>query len=362
MPLTKRLNNIDGWRAIACLGVLYGHVLGTLGSPKWVLGGIDWLMVMNLWGYGVHLFFVISGLCFYLVLDKQNEITKKSVLQFWKKRWLRIAPAYYVAVLVYAMISQGAFDLNLFRKVIINFLFIQPYLQGMEISAIFWSLSVECFFYLILPFLFLCIRRIGLGYIVIFLILSGCIFNGLHYAGYLASGNNSWYYQFPANYAHFAWGILIGYLYKNEKLNHRLLQSLSGLILGLGMAYLGKLSFYSGAIRMAEEFGWLLNTIGPLLMTLGFSVMILVSLRNVFLSKIIGNPILSFVGRISYSFYLWHALLLGLIYNYFNELFSSTPTGVVLLFILSAIIIVPVSWLSYQFFEAFYFSNKNHKA
>ncbi|MFN9709932.1 MAG: acyltransferase family protein, partial [Bacteroidota bacterium] len=202
----KRLNNIDGWRAIACLGVLYGHVLGTLGNPGWVFWGINWLMVMNLWGYGVHLFFVISGLCFYLVLDKQQKITRQSIYNFWKRRWLRIAPAYYLSVFVYAGFMQNTGDINLFFKIVTNLLFIQPYIKGMEITAIFWSLSVEWFFYLILPFLFLFIKRIGLIPMVIIIVLSGLIFNGLHYAGYFVRNNPSWYYQFVANYTHFGWG------------------------------------------------------------------------------------------------------------------------------------------------------------
>ncbi|MFN9709999.1 MAG: acyltransferase family protein [Bacteroidota bacterium] len=156
--------------------------------------------------------------------------------------------------------------------------------------------------------------------------------------------------------------MLIGYLFKNKNIKNGVFRSLLGLFIGLSLAYLGKLSFYSETIRIAGKFGWVFNTIGPLLMTLGFSIMILTSLRSVFLSKIIGNRIFSFIGRISYSLYLWHALLLGFVHNYLNDLFSSSAEGVFYLFAISLILIIPVSWLSYTLLEAFYFKNKINKA
>jgi peptidoglycan/LPS O-acetylase OafA/YrhL len=54
---STRINVLDGWRSIACLGVLFTHVLGTLNMPQLNILGIDIFKLFNLWGSGVHLFF-----------------------------------------------------------------------------------------------------------------------------------------------------------------------------------------------------------------------------------------------------------------------------------------------------------------
>ncbi|MBS1917769.1 MAG: acyltransferase [Bacteroidetes bacterium] len=355
--MTKRIECIDGWRAIAAVGVLYGHILGTLKTPSCFIFGIDILKMMNLWGYGVHLFFVISGFCFFLVLDGRGNNSFSEALKFWKKRWIRIAPAFYVSCILFALLQMKKLNGYFFPAIIANFLFIQPYIPHAEINAIYWSLSTEWIFYMVLPLLFFFIRKGNVYTVVLIVLFIGQALNILHYKGLLYPGD-SWQYTFFANFEHFAWGILISFLFKNDIIKTGIINKKTGIVTGLLIAYLGKMLFTAAFVAKAGRWGFIFQSIGPLVMTFGFAWMILNSLNNSAIFKIIGNKIFVFIGRISYSFYLWHTLILALVYRQMQAYFPSNIYGVLLLLATTLIILVPFSFLSYRLLEAFYFKRK----
>ena len=107
----KRILPVDGLRAIAVMGVIWAHLWSFgFGAPALPLGRlgpltIDLNRLMSFWGTGVDLFFVISGLCMHLVYtSKPDALQIDRLVAFVKKRWLRIAPAYYAAVVACAII------------------------------------------------------------------------------------------------------------------------------------------------------------------------------------------------------------------------------------------------------------------
>lgn len=359
--MQSRIKCIDGWRAIAALGVLFTHVLGTLNHPKLIIFSIDIFKVLNIWGSGVHLFFVISGFCFFLVMDKNKDYTIMGTLKFWKKRWLRIAPAYYFACLVYGLLAYGHFSKDLILSLFANFIFIETYIPGTEIAAIFWSLSVEWLFYLILPFVFIVIRKYSFILVILIIMLLGLMLNCLHFLGFLYPGNFSWYYTFFANFEHFGWGILLGYIYKKEFLVESFLSKLTGFWLGLIIAYIGKIFFYSNFLKSTGHQSFLFESLGPLIMTFGFSMMMLSSLRHPSINKILANRVLVFIGRVSYSFYLWHVLIIQICYSYFRLFIPDTPMGILILTTLCLIFLIPTSFISYNIFESFYFKSSLDK-
>ncbi|MFC4261279.1 acyltransferase family protein [Ferruginibacter yonginensis] len=352
---SKRLGVIDGWRAIACMGVLYIHVMGLLQQPTCFIAGIDVFKVLSIWGNGVHLFFVISGFCFYWVMHGKQQWDIAALIGFWKKRLLRIAPAFYVACMVYALVYFKTINSAVLFKLACNFLFIQPYVHGAEIAGIFWSLSVEWFFYIGLPFVFMAIKKWGYRIMLGPLLLLFILLNLAHYKGLLYNNDFAWYYTIMGNFGHFVWGIIIGRLYQTSKATTWPFKSWVGFIVGLVIAYMGKVFYYSAWVTKMGTFGFLFETIGPLLMTFGFAYMILVSLQHPTIGKIIGNKYLAFVGKISFSFYLWHALLLDVCFGVFQQYLPNGPLQLVSLYILTTLVIIPISYLSYWLLESFYF-------
>lgn len=353
--MKKRIESIDGWRAVAALGVLYTHVWATLKFPVLLVAGVDVMRFLNLWGNGVQLFFMISGFCFYLVLEKQQKYDWSTALGFWKKRWLRIAPAFYTVCLVLAIAHFSGLQ-DLLYKLFFNFIFLHNHISGAEVDAIFWSLAVEWHFYLLLPLIFVAINRLGIMKVVAGLAILCFVLNLFHYAGYLLPGDQWWYSIFN-NIGHFAWGILAGYLYKKE-INLGFLSGNYSLFIGLLIAYAGKTMFSSGMIQRFPSMAIVFQSAGPMLMTLGFAMMIYTALFNSFSFRLIGNKLFSGIGKISYSFYLWHSAVLGIVYHFTHQFIPATAAGVLMLLLLTLVILLPVSYISYSLLESFYFRRK----
>ena len=93
---------LDGLRALAVLAVLWTHYLP---EPYWLFG-VYW------GGYGVRLFFVLSGfLITTLLLSCRHYVhhgqQRRSVVlrQFYCRRFLRLCPLYYATLTVTALLN-----------------------------------------------------------------------------------------------------------------------------------------------------------------------------------------------------------------------------------------------------------------
>jgi peptidoglycan/LPS O-acetylase OafA/YrhL len=351
--MKQRIGSIDGWRMIAALGVLYTHSWTALKNPPLNIGHINLMQFLNLWGSGVQMFFVISGFCFYLVLSRWPAYNLRTAAAFWKKRWLRIAPAFYVACTCYAFTHYSLFSGTIAYRLFFNYLFLQNVVPNVGILYIFWSLSVEWQFYLLLPLIFLLIRRLGVVGVVALILTIQVIIDLFHYKGMLMPGDE-WYYTIFCNFGHFAWGILLAWLYTN-RWGIAFFSKPMSILAGFTLAYTGKLLFFSAFLAKMGGFGFVFQTLGPLIMTMGFACMIFSCLESKTLSTIWGNKYFSALGRVSYSFYLWHAFILEIVFEHFKNIIPWTGPGVFLLMLIVLIILIPVSFISYRLFESFYF-------
>ncbi len=147
---SKRVYGLDVFRAIAILVVVLTHGGFLLTGP---LNAFPWIKLPD----GVDLFFVLSGFLIGSMLLKQLEtspdFTGKDLLHFWKRRWFRTIPAYYLVLLLnYLWLRIGLIDGNPEVFGWRFFVFMQNFAS--PLSGFFWeswSLSVEEWFYLILP-------------------------------------------------------------------------------------------------------------------------------------------------------------------------------------------------------------------
>jgi len=118
---------------------------------------IEWVLYAPI-PDGVELFFVLSGFLIGNIFIKkylEEDFGMKSIIEFWKNRWFRTLPAYFVVLAIIILvfyIKEGR--LPHFTKYIF---FIKTFLLPQ--SGIFpeaWSLAVEEWFYLSMPvFVFL---------------------------------------------------------------------------------------------------------------------------------------------------------------------------------------------------------------
>jgi peptidoglycan/LPS O-acetylase OafA/YrhL len=141
-----RIKGLDLLRGIAILGVLVRH--SEMQNKLMLVGG-----------YGVDLFFVLSGfLVSGLLFREYKEKGSTSIGRFLVRRGFKIYPAFYIYLLVTVLIDTFYFHHPPpFSNILTEALFWQSY--GVPLRFHTWSLSVEEHFYFILAlFIFLSVK------------------------------------------------------------------------------------------------------------------------------------------------------------------------------------------------------------
>jgi peptidoglycan/LPS O-acetylase OafA/YrhL len=146
---THRVLGLDILRAVAILFVIIDHggLLLTPALRKWT----D-LLVFD----GVSIFFVLSGFLIGGILIKLlHKQDKFDLLDFWKRRWYRTLPNYFL-VFIILLFLETLFSDGLQASVVAPYFVFSQNFNSIHPSFFpeAWSLSVEEWFYLIIPFLF----------------------------------------------------------------------------------------------------------------------------------------------------------------------------------------------------------------
>lgn len=353
--MKKRIQPLDGLRAIAAFGVVWIHVWTFYGNPSLVLFTTDVYKLVAILGNGVDFFFVISGFCMYLMIDKQYTV--KRYLAFLKKRFLRIAPAFYVSVLVYAGIVQFNHpSFPFWYNVFFHFLFLNNVVTGNSISAPFWSIGTEWHFYLLLPFLVYLSRNFSLVKTVVFFSFTSLSFFFIINTGHLSY--DWWEPQILVRFPEFGAGILCAYCYLKAIKIPSPFRGISGLLSGFLVMYLGRLLKVQFVLYHAGSLAPFLKTIADTIMCTGFAFILYhVITQPSVVASLLGANQITYLGRISYSIYLWHSLVIYLISPFLLKLTFGVLNPIAG-FLCTGIITVVIAHFSYQLFEAFYFKRK----
>jgi peptidoglycan/LPS O-acetylase OafA/YrhL len=148
-PGHPRFPLIDSCRAIAALGVLVGHV----GFVSNAIQTHSYGPALALGNLGVTLFFLISGFLLYrpFVNAQLRGARRPTVREFFRRRILRIVPAYWLALTVIAIYPglSLVFGHHWWRFYGFGQVYNRYEVEGGLVQA--WSLCVEMSFYLVLP-------------------------------------------------------------------------------------------------------------------------------------------------------------------------------------------------------------------
>lgn len=91
-----RTDVFDLWRALTCLGVLVFHGTNKLGDAAW----LKWpVLIFGQFGPRLSIFFVLSGYAIALLVERQAA-GGIAPLAFLQRRFLRIYPLYWIALLI----------------------------------------------------------------------------------------------------------------------------------------------------------------------------------------------------------------------------------------------------------------------
>ena len=309
----KRLLWLDIAKGLAILIVVYFHFFrtyfehGNLPLPDWsslatgltTFLGLAWLKISGLGFHAVGVFIILSGWALMQSTARRAEAAPIAWGQWYRARFIRIYPMYWVAHLVYLVSPCTA----RFEKIDWRFLLSLLGLRFIDIentfyylNAAWWYFGMLIQFYLIFPLLFWAARKLGpltfllgacaLGFFVRYLLLVAYPQNGMWVQGGLAL----------CRLPEFALGMALGMWDSRapERLERFLLGGL-GLFAGL-VLYPAALQLYHGlAPYIFVDFA-----------TGGCCFLVLVGLAGFIARFPSPAKVLGLVGAFSYGVYLIH--------------------------------------------------------
>ena len=293
--------DIDGIRALAILSVVLYHA-----NVPLLTGGFT----------GVDVFFVLSG---YLIgghIFSELQADRFSYLRFYQRRAKRILPAFYVVLaFVIAGIVLLLSPLNAYLAAysglaatlsISNVQFWQSagyFAPKSELNPLLmtWSLGVEEQFYFVIPLLMVLLARVRRSWMLPS-ILVVCVISFVFAVWALPDYPNLVFYLLPSR----AWELGVGVALAVFELSRGRYTETGALAQAMSVA---------GFAGIALPF-FLLNRTTPFpgaaaLPTVLGTALVLAVPQSWISRKLLSLPPLVYIGRISYSWYLWHWPLLA---------------------------------------------------
>lgn len=307
-----RIPSLDGWRGIAILFVLLGHLPYSTGFPAAGLGFLPAAFDPDL---GVRIFFVLSGfLITRLLLREADEFGDVSLWRFFARRALRLLPVYlaYLAALaglqaagLYADAPSSWLGCLTFTRNMIG--------RGDSATQHFWSLSVEEQFYLLAACALVGLRlwrRPALAMLLLAVIFLAGPPLRLLAAGW---GQGGWHRLVgPWSLAHYADSLAAGGL---AAFAVRAWPNVPRR-LGIVPCALASLAIIATIIYQPA-----LGVLTPSGQAAALSILILASTAAPF--RPLSWPPLVWLGVLSYSIYVWHFLFLS---HFMGPRWEAVPT------------------------------------
>ena len=256
------LNNISELRLLFALCVVVSHSIQLSGFSQY-----DIIREIFSTELAVQAFFILSG---FLVIGSYER--SSSINSFYRRRFLRIYPAYLVVVLIFlGLIIIHAFNkgVAVSSSEVIRYLFanlsllnfLHPGIEGVfaenlypEINGALWTIKVEVMFYAMVPIIFWLGTVSRFEVVAALMMLCGLLWRPL--LGYFDANyidmHPSLMHQLPGQLHYFAIGILLYRMTKNDSSTRLCLAVFSsGVVLALitGQAVI--------ALQMSSLFGFI---------------------------------------------------------------------------------------------------------
>lgn len=188
--MNNKLLYVDFLRGVAILMVIATHLKGIVPNCHSITNAILSFSTM-----GVQLFFVVSALTLYLSWsNRKNEFNP--IRNFYLRRYFRIAPLYYVGIILYFIVATVKTYLNTqiiswpeqytLSGIITNTLLIHGlYPPGNNnIVPGGWSIGTEFLFYLIFPLIIKWLLQPNMRFWILFVTLCLSVIPSIHITAY----------------------------------------------------------------------------------------------------------------------------------------------------------------------------------
>jgi len=307
----ERVEALDGLRGIAASMVVIAHAVSALAKPVAAVFALHQspVSLLSNGGGGVHIFFVLSGYC--LARPAFRALDMTGLLQFYARRALRIHPPYVIGLLISWLLSGWVYDrsapVEALSQTMIDLRRVHISPAALQHALLFpgrayvqlpvgWTLQVEALFSILLPFLMLIATRthwllLILASIPALLIQEETTFDFLRF------------------FLDFGFGIAI-YCERESlaRLFARMIRPLRAALLVTGVALLTSPVYYM--LDAAQPVRSLVLYCG------GATIIVMCAIHMPGVRRFLSLPLVTWIGRISFSVYLIHAPIIILLTPY----------------------------------------------
>jgi peptidoglycan/LPS O-acetylase OafA/YrhL len=373
----NRIRSLDGLRALAIILVLMFHTLLTIytharkGATITIFASdrVTWF-VMNCWT-GVNLFFVLSG--FLIAMQLAGIFCQSPTLQggllrsYARKRFCRIAPAYYAVAIPSLMTLHGLHGIpeQEWPLVLMSYLFFMQDYFFQTLLAQYWSLAVEMKFYALAPALVLFLEKLTLNtrHAVIALMIAALVMLRIAVAWMAPPVTSDIQFSmmfrnpFHMSIDSLMIGVAAFFLWNDARIRHLL----NAPLVSNALFTAGTLLFITlGAFTMPhyvhfpQPVTFFTETLFVTLVSLAFAAMLLGLLGPCYFAPLFSSWPMRIVAELSYSIYLVHLLFVkrALIFAHENVPDPLNMTTVwCSTFVCLLIYAVPVAAVVYIFIE-----------
>lgn len=321
-PTLRYRPDIDGLRAIAVLSVVLFHL------ENWNLlpGGF----------FGVDIFFVISGFLIGTLIFQRLTVSSFRFSNFYLARLRRLFPAFATVLTITSAVAAIGLMSEPLKEYsrglaaslagVSNYYFAETNdYWGVGASRMplihTWSLTVEEQFYLLIPIILFLLVKVKKSLVLPVLVALGVL--SFAFAVHLSGTNPdlSFYLLFSR-----AWELLTGVVLGIglSKYQVELSRTFSSVLGAVGIILIGVSVFYVGGFTRAPSFLYIVPVAGT-------ALLLLAGTKDNPVTKLLSGRFLRFLGKISYSLYLWHFPLLALPRSIFGGLSPFQEVGAVFL-------------------------------
>lgn len=304
-PKLHYITALRGW-AILLVVLVHNGLYGATDARYFVS---VWKTVVNQGARGVQLFFVISAFTLFLSMAKRKQ-ERHPTRNFFIRRFFRIAPMYYVGIVFYSFwfsqVQPPQPAVVTPANVLANLTFlhgVSPYWINSLVPG-GWSITVEMCFYILAPWLFQRLRTVDQAVrFLAWAIVASCLLSiGLTALRPIADAE-LWYAYlfsfFPNQLPVFGFGILL-YLLAAPSEHAKTLRPTTYLLAAGTMLFVLATGFgnnfllRTGAVSEGQHY-WFAAAF--VLLALGL---------RAHSPRLLVNPVINYLGEISFSLYLVH--------------------------------------------------------
>jgi peptidoglycan/LPS O-acetylase OafA/YrhL len=330
---------LNGLRAVAALSVVVSHI-----NMSFRQFNLDVLRTTNLAGFGVTIFFSISGFLITYLLIREKEIKPIDIKKFYVRRILRIWPLYFF-VLGLTLITEYYFFPGALPGTLPFYIFLAaniPFIMGSELPLLghYWSLGVEEQFYLFWPFLIKHSKRI---------LFAISIFTAVYVL-----------LRLIARVIDYKTGFTLPYIAVHvTRFDCMAIGGIGAVLFHQGHALFRKIAFHMATqvlcwivigLLMFNRFH-LASVIDPEIVSAVTVILILNLSQNPRTLIRLDYPVFDFIGKISYGIYMMHVLIIFYLGKATKALQIESGLKYVLIYISVIGSSILLAWLTYTFFE-----------